>query len=522
MLQSLSDWHCNYVKKVEYMIAKTISDKKLFDQSVDCYGIFVDESQIKTVGSLLDETCFSSATALLKKRNFSGKALESLLIPVSFGKKNTIAHVILVGLGKKESATIENYRRAVGKMVRAASDIKAESLALSIGSEKFFGVSFDYLVQQTAIIAEVAAYHFNDYITDTSRKQNSLQSIVLCVEPKQKKDAQAALDHANIIAKAINTARHWIDMPPIDLTPEYLAKQAQEIARKKKLGITVFDEKKINALGMGGLSAVSRGSELDCRLVVMEYKTKKKNAPTVAFVGKGITFDSGGLSLKPAKSMETMKEDMSGAAAVIAVMEAIADLQPDINIIGVTPISENLPSGNAIKPGDIVTFYNGKTAEIKNTDAEGRLILADALSYAVKHYKLDAIIDFATLTGACSYALGPFYTGLFGLHDTLIERIKKAAVTSGDQVWRLPMGDDYKQAIVSSVADICNIGNEQVRAGGTTAAHFLQHFVGDVAWAHLDIAGTAFDVPNISYYRPGATGAGVRLMIELALNWQSK
>ena len=215
-----------------------------------------------------------------------------------------------------------------------------------------------------------------------------------------------------------------------------------------------------------------------------------------------------------------MKEDMSGAAAVLATMEAIAQLKPKINVIGVLALAENLPGGDALKPGDIVRFYNGKTAEVRNTDAEGRLVLADALSYAVKHYKPTAMIDVATLTGACAYALGPYYTGLMSPDDALAKAIKVAGESSGDVVWRLPMTADYRRAIRSQVADICNIGTEKIMAGAITAAHFLEHFVGDVPWAHLDIAGTAFNVPNLPYYRPGATGVGVRLLVELARSWK--
>jgi leucyl aminopeptidase len=238
-------------------------------------------------------------------------------------------------------------------------------------------------------------------------------------------------------------------------------------------------------------------------------------------VGKGITFDSGGLSIKPAVHMETMKEDMSGAAAVIATMDAIGALKPDVNVIGITPLSENLPSGKATKPGEIVRFYNGKTAEIKNTDAEGRLILADALSYAIEQYKPDMIIDIATLTGACAHALGPFYCGLMSDDDALVNTIQTASDRTGDRVWRLPLHNDYKPSIRSVVADICNIGSPKYSAGAITAALFLQNFVGDTPWAHLDIAGTAFDVPDIPYYRAhSATGFGVRLMIDIAMNWK--
>jgi leucyl aminopeptidase len=282
----------------------------------------------------------------------------------------------------------------------------------------------------------------------------------------------------------------------------------------------MFEEAEIIQMGMGGLAGVSRGSDQDARFVIMEYNCGIKDAPTLGFVGKGITFDSGGLSIKPAASMETMKEDMSGAAAVIASMDALAQLKPSVNIVGITPLSENLPSGKATKPGDVVTFYNGKTAEVLNTDAEGRLILADALSYAVKHFKLDMLIDLATLTGACAYALGPCFTGMFSQHDAMVDRVVEAAKTSGDRVWRLPLHDDYAIAIKSDIADISNIGSKAYMAGGTTAAHFLKNFVNDTPWVHLDIAGTAFNVPDITYYRKGATGVGVRLLVDLAMNWK--
>lgn len=503
------------------MVITSVSTKKLFESAVDCYGIFIEEASLEKEISFVSKQFFPNLHAILEKRGFKGRKLEHIVLSLPSSDKLKSSTLILVGLGNKSNGIdIETYRRALGKMVRTAIDCKSISMALALPQASLFGEKYELLAKETALIADVAAYHFDDFITDSARKQIAPLHIMLCVDTKQEKAVKQGVELGTIIAHGINKARHWIDLPPIVLNPPQLADKAAKIAKDKGLLFTQFSEEQINKMGMGGLSAVSRGSELDCRLIVMEYKTKKKGAPTVAFVGKGITFDSGGLSIKPARGMESMKCDMSGAAAVIATMEILAELKPEINVVGIAPLSENLPSGNAIKPGDIVTFYNGKTAEIKNTDAEGRLILADALSYAVKHYKLDAIIDLATLTGAISYALGPFYSGLFSQHDDLVERIYTASEHSGDAVWRLPMGDDYKQAIISTVADICNIGNESIKSGSITAAHFLEHFVADVPWAHLDIAGTAYDVPNVSYYRSGATGVGIRLLVELAMNWK--
>jgi leucyl aminopeptidase len=370
-------------------------------------------------------------------------------------------------------------------------------------------------------MVHVASYHFDEFITDPARKVIEDREIILVLGDHDNKEAQAGIKTGEIIANSVNKARHWIDLPPVTMHPSALADKAEKISKEHGLTFTVFNEKEINQMGMGGLSAVSRGSDLDCQLVLMEYKSANKNAPTIAFVGKGITFDSGGLSIKPANHMETMKEDMSGAAAVIATMEALGQLKPDVNVIGVAPIAENLPSGKAAKPGDIVRFYNGKTAEIKNTDAEGRLILADALAYVVKHHKPVAVIDVATLTGSCAHALGPFYCGLMSNHDELVTKLQESSERSGDKVWRLPLTDDYKPAIKSPVADISNIGSPTYMAGAITAALFLQNFVDDVPWVHLDIAGTAFDVPDLPYYRPhSATGFGVRLLVDVAMNWE--
>ncbi len=522
------------------MISYTVTHNGLFDQkaegAIDAYGFFVTHNaflpeQLPLELQEFQDTFYPDLSSWLRATQFVGKEFEVKVIPVI--KNQKLIHAIFVGLGETDGTDlyIETYRRALGLLVRTATQHKSKSLAFNLPDPALFDIDLSYLAKQTSVIAQMANYHFTDFITSIENKTTDLE-IIIGVQEKnsiQKSNhpvgqdfvalIDAGLREGIVIGKAVNKARHWIDLPPSDLTPHRLASEAREIARDTGLPITVFSEEEINKMGMGGLAGVSRGSELDCELVIMEYKTDSPDAPTIAFVGKGITFDSGGLSLKPAASMETMKDDMSGAAAVIAVMEALAALKPKVNVIGLAAIAENLPSGKALKPGDIVRFYNGKTAEIKNTDAEGRLILADALSYAVKHYKLDAVIDIATLTGACPIALGPYFTGLMSQHEELIELLYEASDKSGDRIWELPLDDDFKPAIKSSVADLANIGERKYGGSVITAAFFLQPFVDKVPWAHLDIAGTAFDVPDISYYRPGATGAGVRLLIELALNW---
>jgi leucyl aminopeptidase len=520
-----------YLIRTFTMINITISDKSPLSNAAGCYVLFAHEGF--DAAKLLKEWLAHSDTllAVLEKREFTGKSQQLFCTHALVEGK--IVYLILVGLGKgagKRKIDIEQYRRAVARAVKEALKLKSEMVVMQLPDSTLFSVDpshtiakdtvdVAYLAQHTVEISMMASYHFDDFITDESRKETVLSALTLCIDTKHKKAASDGAKTGHVIGQAVNRARHWIDLPPSTLNPAFFASKAQQLAKEHDVTIQVFDEKQINKMGMGGLAGVSRGSDEDCRLVIVEYKAKRKTAPTIAFVGKGITFDSGGLSIKPADYMECMKDDMSGAAAVISAVHALSLLKPNVNVICLAPIAENLPSGKALKPGDIVTFYNGKTAEVRNTDAEGRLILADALSYAVKHYKLDAIIDIATLTGACAHALGPFYTGLMSQHDILVDTIQAASDRSGDAVWRLPMSEDYKVAIRSEVADLCNIGSRQYKAGAITAAHFLQNFVGDVPWVHLDIAGTAFDVPAIPYYRPGATGAGIRLLIDIAMNW---
>jgi leucyl aminopeptidase len=502
------------------MVTISLTNQQLLATKAIAKAVILEQDFNHSVLNHFSEL-FPAINALVKERGFNGSLLSHVTIPYAHKEQNY--YLILIGIGKKVDGKMghENYRRVIGKLMRIMEELKVTSLALELPTVAQFGAPIGYIAGQTALMSNIGAYHFDEYITDKARKVIENREITLIVPAGDRKEAEEGVMTGEIIATSVNKARHWIDLPPMVLYPTDLAQKAQKVCKDFGLKYTVFNEKEINQMGMGGLSAVSRGSELDCQLVIMEYKSGKKNAPTIAFVGKGITFDSGGLSIKPANAMETMKEDMSGAAAVIATMASLAQLKPDVNVIGVTPLSENLPSGTAAKPGDIVRFYNGKTAEIKNTDAEGRLILADALSYVVKHYTVDAIIDVATLTGACSHALGPFFAGLMSNHDDLVEKVEESADRTGDRVWRLPLSDDFKPAIRSPVADISNIGSPTYRAGAITAALFLQNFVDDVPWAHLDIAGTAYDVPDLPYYRPhSATGYGVRLLVDLAMNWQ--
>ncbi|MBA3953704.1 leucyl aminopeptidase [Candidatus Dependentiae bacterium] len=499
----------------------TLTTQRGFQVAADAYVYFVehifDFARFKPVA----DAFLPQLELIAKQRGFTGKEGSSLLLN-GMSADNRPVYIILLGLGdlNEGSLNIETYRRALGQMVRIIESHKSAVVSLRLPDPALLSVSYERLAQETATVVYQASYHFDDFITNPDRKVYSDFTLSISIRDNNAvEEVQAGVDKGICIGVAVNKSRYWCDLPPRILTPTELARHAQEIATQNGLKITVFDEAAIKKMGMGGIEGVSQGSVEEARLVILEYKAEDINAPTIALVGKGVTFDSGGLSIKPAVSMEAMKDDMSGASVVIATMEVLAQLKPKVNVIALAPLAENMPSGSAIRPGDILTFYNGKTAEVKNTDAEGRLILADALSYAIANYKLEAIIDIATLTGACAHALGPFYSGLMSQHDSLVARIVKASETSGDKVWRLPMDNDYKAAIRSDVSDMCNIGNSKYMAGAITAAFFLQNFVGSVPWAHLDIAGTAFGVPDRSYFRPGATGVGIRLFTDLLMNW---
>lgn len=492
--------------------------------AVDCassIAYFLSESfTSKDIDASLKK-CSVDIFSYLKERQFTGAKGSCATIPVQFEKKS-FTQVSFFGLGKKEKSKpldLETMRRAIGSAVKSAQSKHFESLALSLPESSEFDMDAEQFLQDMYVIASIAAYKFDRFITKKDNKEPKIE-ITLCAVPADQKAIKKSETVGAVVAEAVNRARYLIDMPPSQLTPTDLANEAQSLAKKHGLKCTVFDEKKIKNLGMNGLAGVSAGSNQDAQFVILEYAAKSAKAPTIGFVGKGITFDSGGLSIKPAASMETMKDDMAGAASVIQTLAALAQLQPDVNVVGFAAITENMPGCSAQKPGDIVTFYNGKTAEVLNTDAEGRLVLADALSYATKHFKLDCVIDVATLTGACIYAVGPFFSALLSDDQELADKVKTSAQRSGDYVWQLPFTQDFKAAIKSDVADIKNIGDPRISAGTITAAWFLREFSGDVPWVHLDIASSSFNVPNVAYFGKGATGSSVRLMIDLAMHWK--
>jgi leucyl aminopeptidase len=310
-------------------------------------------------------------------------------------------------------------------------------------------------------------------------------------------------------------ARDWINEPANYMTPTDLAKVAQKLARAHSLDLTILDREQMEKEGMGSLLGVAKGSCQPPKLIVLSYRGDKKSRVTSGFIGKGITFDSGGISIKPSENMAEMKGDMAGAAAVMAAVSAIAQLKPKVNITAVVPATENLPGGKSLKPGDILKAMNGKTIEVVNTDAEGRLVLADALGYAVKK-GFSSLIDIATLTGACHIALGDVCSGIFGNSQELIDKVVKAGAEAGERLWQMPMYEEYKEQNKSDVADIKNSGGRY--GGAITAAQFLSEFADKTPWVHIDIAGTSMTEKERGYLVKGASGVCVRTLVNLALN----
>lgn len=455
-----------------------------------------------------------SALHSMDEKDFSGK--ENTLLAVLTGQKS-LPRLLLVGLGETGNLTLEKIRRAIARAARKIRGMKISSASFSVSSllaERQFP-DYDLAVAMSEA-AKLSVYRYDKYI---SKEDNDtvLSHITFVTDKKIPQHFADGIRDGGIIADGTIHTRNLANAPGNEIYPETLAKDAQALGRKLGFSVTVFDKKKIQSLGMGGIIGVSKGSENGPRFIIMEYGREYKKQGTVVLVGKGVTFDTGGISIKPAASMAEMKMDMSGAAAVIGTFHTIAKLKMKRHVIGLIPSVENMPSGTAFKPGDIIRHYNGRTSEVDNTDAEGRLILADALSYAAQ-YKPDVVIDLATLTGAVVVALGHHATGMMGNDQQVMDALKNAGEKTYERVWQLPLFDEYEKQIKSDVADVKNVGGRW--AGAITAGWFLKKFIGDYKWIHLDIAGTAILESDQEYTPKGGSGVGVRLLTEFLKQWK--
>ncbi len=433
-----------------------------------------------------------------------------------YGRKALILgikkHVLLYGLGKKKDLTLNKIRKAASEATTHCKNLGNKTLAVHcFGSEK------QYSLRANIEGVMLGSYDFLKYKT-IEKKKKSLDSVEFLVDNPAL--AKAEFTRTVSICETMDHIRNLGNEPSNVMTPTKIAEYAQSVAKTHKLKCTIFDEKEIRRRKMGGLIAVSQGSKESPRFIVLEYEGKK-GADKICVVGKGITFDTGGISIKPSERMEEMKFDMCGAAAAIGVIEACARTNVPLNITAVIPTCENMPSGSAYKPGDIVTTMSGKTIEVLNTDAEGRVILSDGLYYASSVVKPKVIFDFATLTGACVVALGSHCCGAMGNSEEFMQRVLRAGKTSGEAVWQLPLWDEYREEVKSDIADIKNLGKPR-EAGTIAGAAFLEHFVGDTPWVHLDIAGVAWNTAPRAEMHKGATGFGVRLLLEVFRQWNER
>jgi len=437
--------------------------------------------------------------------DLSGKTGSTLLLR---GLPNVAAErVLLVGLGAKNEFGEAAYRDAVRAAANALRELGAKDAALFLVDLKANGRPLSWNLRQAVLGVREAFYRF-DELKQKKSPAPSLEHVTLPLPPAAQ--LTQALAEAEATADGADLARTLGNLPSNICTPTYLAEQAKKLARQFKLQLDVLERKDMEKLGMGAFLAVTSASHQPPKLIVLRYNGGGKSAKPLALVGKGITFDTGGISLKPAGEMDEMKFDMSGAGSVLGAIRALAGMKAPVNVVGVVPTCENMPGGQAVKPGDVVTTLSGQTVEILNTDAEGRLILCDALTYA-ERYKPEIVVDIATLTGACVIALGHIATGLFANDQKLAEEIKDAADDAWDRVWQMPLWEDYQESLRSNFADMANIGG---RPGGSiTAASFLARFTRKQRWAHLDIAGTAWR----SGREKGSTGRPVPLLVRFAL-----
>ena len=476
-------------------------------------GMKSPDGDITAVDKALD----GAITQLISQGEIKGKLNEITLVH-SLGKLPA-ARVVVVGLGKQSELSLDKVRGAAGETCRWLRQRDVGSVATTAQGTGINNISPEDSAQAITEGALLGLYLFRKHMTREDDKPGELKQLLIVGSDKAKIQLEKGSAKGKVLAEATNLARDMVNEPANYMTPTHMAEIAMKLAQSHGLEATILDQKKMAELGMGALLGVAQGSQQPPKFIVLQYKGGDSAKTNVALVGKGITFDSGGISIKPSEKLEEMKGDMAGGAAVMAAISAIAQLKPKINAMAVIPATENLPSGSALKPGDILTAMNGKTIEIISTDAEGRLILADALSYA-KKLGAEFIVDVATLTGACRVALGDITSGAFGNNQSLMDRITAAGTESGEYIWQMPMYDEYKEQNKSDVADVKNVGGRY--AGAITAAKFLAEFINDTPWVHLDIAGTSLSEKDRGCTVKGATGVPVRTLVNLVLSIAKK
>ncbi len=481
-------------------------------QRIGCVVIPVFASRkLSSSAKIIDKACNGYISKLVRRGEIEGDLGNTLLL---HNVENTLCdRVLLVGCGKEKDIDTKTFYKINCNMVKRLQSSGATEIASYLTEIQVKHKDISWKIHHSIEAIDECLYKFNQLKSKKEEARRPLRKFIFSVNGRgQLMLGEQAVRQGMAVSAGIHLAKDLGNLPGNICTPDYLAKQAIKLsAQHKKLKTSVLEESDMEKLGMGSLLSVSKGSREPGKLIIMEYLAGDKKQAPIVFVGKGVTFDSGGISLKPGAAMDEMKYDMCGAASVIGVLSACADLQLPVNIVGIIPTVENMPDGIASRPGDVVTSMSGQTIEILNTDAEGRLILCDALTYAEK-FDPDVVIDIATLTGACIMALGAHPAGLLSNHNPLANDLLSAGQTSGDRCWQLPLWDDYQEQLKSNFADMANIGGKG--AGTITAACFLSRFTKKYHWAHLDIAGVAWK----SGTHKGATGRPVGLLAQYVLD----
>lgn len=482
------------------------SSQHYYEIESDALAVAVYEGEKASEGWLgeLNQRTGGTLASLFETGEFTGKAGESAYLPNPGDMK--AKRLLLLGAGKEADFDTHTTRKLAGTATRALRKKKARNIAFALR-----GTAVGEQAQAAAEGALWSLFEPNKYHTN-KKEDNDTPVDSLTLVNGDVAALNAGIERGGIIAEAANFGRDVINEPSNILTPTALAGKAEEVAKEFGLELDVLDEARMRELGMGSLLGVAQGSVEAPKLIVLSYKPAAESKETIAIVGKGVTFDTGGISIKPADGMEKMKYDMAGGATTIAAMRAIAQLKPNVNVLGIVPAVENMPGGKAQRPGDVVKAMTGKTIEVINTDAEGRLILADAVAYARK-LGATKIVDLATLTGAVSIALGDVYVAILGNNQEWVDAIIAAGKATGEKYWQLPLDKEYREQIKSEIADIKNIGGR--KAGTITGAYFIREFVEETPWAHLDIAGTAWNESAKPHLGVGPTAVGVRTLVKL-------
>jgi len=499
---------------IEVVILNTMvnitTEKNILEAKADVLVVGLFEQQpLSSMMQQLDDALNHEISNAITQKRFTGELKEICVL--STQGKMPAKQILLIGLGDKKEFTLETLRKVSGVAAKEAREMNAKSFANALLLVDFEGKDEKNEETKALAIAEatiLGLYQFTHYKTVDKEKIKKIDSMILIGNNAEQ--ISKGINKAMILTECTNLVRDLVNEPSNVVTPSHLAAIAEKMAKELPLKTQIFDKKQLEKLGMNAILAVTKGSAEEPKFIVLSYQNGKKS---MAIVGKGITFDSGGLSLKPEEHMEDMKIDMAGAATVLATMKAAAMLKLPITLFGVIPTCENMPSGTAVKPGDIVTGFNGKTIEILNTDAEGRLVLSDALAYTEKELHPELAIDLATLTGAVIVALGSHAAGMMGTDQKNMDLLVEAGEETFERVWQLPLWDEYKENMKSDLADVRNISKIK-EAGSITGAIFLQNFIDSMPWIHLDIAGTASLNDEREYLPKGGTGYGVRLLIK--------